>query len=336
MSANTVRSSIRNYKILLRGVKNPIWTEEEKVHLSPLDIKPDRLIRIFGLNETTDRLGLYYSETYDLLSDKYSEETITRLILLLTKMAFITNEVDTRTSIIDVWDRIVSVIPEIKISQSEDDNPSGDSKDGISGQKERSSGDGTTSTSSGNTSEGATTSTQSEQSDEERTSGSGGKKNIPYFFDGLQFGHLDPNDQNTHGISRVCNEIKNFSGRKLVESFPIAAAFLTRALIEQSITYYAKTHYVQAQSKLIWGYIYNGRRDPQLSEIIDAFNRSLANYIPEQTIRDYFTALFSNYNTVANPLNWVVHRPHEFVISPKILIDLPGNGLLAVINYLLL
>ena len=88
---------------------------------------------------------------------------------------------------------------------------------------------------------------------------------------------VDPNNPNTHGVSRVCIEIKAFSGRKLVDTFPIAAAFLTRSLIEQSIIYYAKTHNVQAQSKAIWSQICSGANDPKLSEIIKAFNKSLSN-----------------------------------------------------------
>lgn len=338
MSANKVRTGIKNYKILLRGVNNPIWTDEEKSRLSPLDIKPDKLIRILGLRDTSDRLGLYYSENYDLHSNKYSDESITKLITLLTKMAFITNEVNTRTSIDDVWDKIVSEIPEFATQQTEDNTPQDDSSgtDGSNGTQ-TAGGSGTTPTTGGNTSRGQDTPppTNGEYPNGESSSGNGGKKNIPYFFDGLQFGHLDPNNPNTHGVSRVCIEIKAFSGRKLVDTFPIAAAFLTRSLIEQSIIYYAKTHNVQAQPKAIWSQICSGANDPKLSEIIKAFNKGLSNYIPDKNIRDYFTALFGNYDQTANPLNWVVHRPHEFVISPKSLIDLPGNGLLTVINYLL-
>jgi len=336
MSANMVRTGIRNYKILLRGVDSPVWTKEDKLQLSPLDLKPDKLIRILGLKDTSERIGLYYSDDYDLLSDRYSSETITKFIVLLTKMAFITNEVNTRSTIKDVWDKIVSAIPEFDVPLPKESTPPENPTGTKSNDGKPPIAEGSPTFVGGNKSDGTSTPpTNGGQSGGADTSGNGGKKNVPYFFDGLQFGHLDPNDPRTHGISRVCNEIKNFSSRKLVETFPIAAAFLTRTLIEQSITYYAKTHNVQAQSKLIWDQINNSQRDPQLSDIIKAFNKSLANYVPAQKIRDYFTALFANYNTTANPLNWVVHRPHEFVISPKSLLDLPGNGLLRVINYLL-
>lgn len=335
MPANTVRNGIRSYKILLRGVDADVWTKEEKQRLSPLDLKPDKLIRILGLKDTSERMGLYYSDNFDLISNKYSEETITKFIILITKMAFITNEVNTRTTINDVWDKIVSEIPELNILTIDDESTSQDNPT-ITVSDDRNAQIGSCNppirvNGSGGSSIPPANAGQSESS----VSGNGGKKNVPYFFDGLQFGHLDPNDPDTHGIARVCNEIKNFTSRRLVEAFPISAAFLTRALIEQSIIYYAKTHNIQAQTKLIWSRIYNGKRDPQLSEIVESFNKSLSDYIPDQNVRGYFIALFKDYNITANPLNWVVHRPHEFVLSPNSLLGLPGSGLLKVVNYLL-
>lgn len=46
--------------------------------------------------------------------------------------------------------------------------------------------------------------------------GAGGNKNLPYFFQGLNYQNPDPNDSDSHGISRVCKEIQLFSNRKLV------------------------------------------------------------------------------------------------------------------------
>lgn len=143
-------------------------------------------------------------------------------------------------------------------------------------------------------------------------------------------------DQNTHGVARVCCEIQKISKNRLVETYPIASAFLTRALIEQSLIYYAKMHNVQATSTRIWTRIEERSNNvPQLSKIVEKYNRNLNNFIPDSNICNYFTSLFSDYNTIANPLNWVVHKPHEFVVSPDKLRDLPAQGLLHVINYLI-
>lgn len=107
---------------------------------------------------------------------------------------------------------------------------------------------------------------------------------------------------------------------------------MTRSIIEQSIKYYSHQHYIQGQGKLIWA---NIEKLSKLSQIIDNYKKNLANYITDTTIRDYFTALFDNYNDTVNPLNWVVHRPSEFQLDASTLIELPRKGLLAVINYFL-
>ena len=53
-------------------------------------------------------------------------------------------------------------------------------------------------------------------------------------------------------------------------------------------------------------------------------------------IRDrYFTALFGDYEKNVDPLNWVVHRPAEFQLDTKTLVELPKRGLLTLINYLI-
>lgn len=96
--------------------------------------------------------------------------------------------------------------------------------------------------------------------------------------------------------------------------------------------YYSKKHTIQAQNKLIWEDI---KDISKLSEIIKKYNRNLSNYIPDATIRQYFTNLFGNYETNVDPLNWVVHRTSEFQLDAATLIDLPKRGLLAVINYML-
>lgn len=162
--------------------------------------------------------------------------------------------------------------------------------------------------------------------------GSGDNRNLPYFFQGLQYGALDPNDPNTHGVAQVCKEIQLFSEKKLVAIYPIASTFLVRALIEQTIIYYSKNHNIQGQNKLIWE---NIKDQSKLSKKIDNFKRNLPNYILDATMRQYFRQLFDNYETTVDPLNWVVHKPAEFQLDAQSLIDLPRKGLLSLINFML-
>ena len=159
----------------------------------------------------------------------------------------------------------------------------------------------------------------------------GGSRNLPYFFQGLNYSSLDPNDADTHGVSAVCRELQLFSDRRLVSNYPIASAFLVRALIEQSIIYYSKKHNIQGQNKLIWENIKNISK---LSSIIDNYKRNLHNYITDASMRQYFTTLFGNYQDNVDPLNWVVHKPAEFQLDATTLIELPRKGLLALINFM--
>lgn len=155
---------------------------------------------------------------------------------------------------------------------------------------------------------------------------------MPYFFQGLNYSSLNPNDAETHGVTAVCRELQLFSDRRLVATYPIATTFLVRSIIEQSIIYYSKKHYIQGQNKLIWEKI---KDIGKLSEIIENYKRNLPNYITDTTMRQYFTNLFGNYKDNVDPLNWVVHRPAEFQLDSSTLVELPRKGLLTLINFLL-
>ena len=161
----------------------------------------------------------------------------------------------------------------------------------------------------------------------------GGNRNLPYFFQGLDYSRLNPNDADTHGVSEVCRELQLFSEKRLVATYPIATTFLVRAVIEQSIVYYSKKHNIQGQNKLIWE---NIKDIGKLSKIIDNYKRNLPNYITDATMRQYFKNLFDNYEDNVDPLNWVVHRPSEFQLDSVTLVELPRKGLLALINFMLL
>lgn len=106
-----------------------------------------------------------------------------------------------------------------------------------------------------------------------------------------------------------------------------------RAIIEQSIIYYSKKHKIQGSDQLIWSRI--EKDSGKLSRIIANYIKNLPNYITDTNIQQYFNKLFKEYGDNIDPLNWVIHRPAEFLLDANTLIKLPQKGLLAVINYLL-
>lgn len=73
----------------------------------------------------------------------------------------------------------------------------------------------------------------------------------------------------------------------------------------------------------------------KLSSIINIYKRNLTNYITNQNMQEYFLDLFQDYDKEVNPLNWVVHRPEQYQLPAKDLIDLPRKGLLSLINFLI-
>lgn len=115
----------------------------------------------------------------------------------------------------------------------------------------------------------------------------------------------------------------------------MAAAFLMRTIIEHSLIYYSKKHKIQGQDKYIWGDISNNNGAMKLSSIINIYKRNLTNYIANQNMQEYFLDLFQDYDKEVNPLNWVVHRPEQYQLPAKDLIDLPRKGLLSLINFLI-
>ena len=138
--------------------------------------------------------------------------------------------------------------------------------------------------------------TDTENGDTNNWKGAGGNKNLPYFFQGLNYQNLNPNDANSHGISRVCKEIQLFSNRRLVDTFPMAAAFLMRTIIEHSLIYYSKKHKIQGQNKYIWENISNNGSAIKLFKIINNYKNNLSNYILDVNIRAYFMDLFGDYD----------------------------------------
>lgn len=341
-----IKKYIRQYKILLRGINNNKLTTNEKKSLNPLSLKPDKLIRLFNLGETTNTLGLSYNDNYELISSYLEPSELDEIICILTQKAFIENTINTRNNFNDIKEYIQPILDVANQRQIEttsditdsshntaDDTKNIDNTSIITDNKNNDSSFVANGTEMAATTENYVNINPSAPSDFPK--GTGGKTNLPYFFQGLQYGHLNADDPETHGIIRVCNEIQNFTKRKMVKDFPLASAFLTRALIEQSIIYYSKKHHIQAQNKLIWSRISQNNQAPELSKIIKNYNNNLPNYITDSEMRKYFTNLFADYDNKINPLNWVVHRPSEFQLSPDTLCTLPSQGLLALINFLI-
>lgn len=318
-----------------------------KKHFDGLDITiilPFTTIqRIFNNREVRKLIGLDTSDE--------STFTVARMQLVIDASKWIVDEAGTLGIAVTrlfnkartIEDKLIPWIQEYMQGKDMDDRqdaeqdkqeqPTGQNDSNGAGEGATGSGaDATESRNSGDSggkeNGGATGNTDGGQA----TTRGGGNKNLPYFFQGLNYGSLDPNDAETHGVTAVCRELQLFSDKRLVATYPIATTFLVRSIIEQTIIYYSKKHNIQGQSKLIWE---NIKDIGKLSKIIENYKRNLPNYITDATMRQYFTSLFGNYEDNVDPLNWVVHRPAEFQLDINTLVELPRKGLLALINFML-
>lgn len=303
--------------------------------------------RIFNNREVRKQIGL---DTSNELSF-----TTARMQLVIDASKWIVNEAEAADTAVTrlfnkarvIEDKLIPWIQEYMQGKNMNDDhvtEQGDSEDAAEQNDDNRSDANTTNTGTNATNSGDANAVGGESNGQQggnagitgsgRTGTSfGGSRNLPYFFQGLNYGGLNPNDAETHGVAAVCRELQLFSDRKLVATYPIATTFLVRSIIEQSIIYYSKKHNIQGQSKLIWE---NIKDISKLSKIIENYKRNLPNYITDATMRQYFTSLFGNYEDNVDPLNWVVHRPSEFQLDANTLVELPRKGLLALINFMLL
>lgn len=328
LSPSDTKKFICNYKILNRGISSSSWTDSEKGQLTLLNIEPDKLIRIFRTRDATSLLNLSFDEDFNLISNTsyITKEKIDKLIIEFTRKAFIENSLNTRSSIYDegIYSLILNIIPELH-SESLEPGEEEPADPDPANQPENQPG--------------PEPQPDSPNSSPEPNPGMPparpNSRQMPYFFDGLNPSNLNRSNQLCHGLLQICKEISVYSTKRLINDLPSCGAFLIRSLVEQSIIYYSKTHNVSTGDKLIWQEIAPDDRTPKLSTIIGKYCRegSAANYIPDTTIRAYFVHVFSNYNNTANPLNWVIHNPSSFMLSPEQLTNLPRAGLLSIINY---
>lgn len=288
--------------------------------------------RIFNNREVKKRIGLDVADE--------STFTFSRMQLVIDASEWVAQEAKSSGLAVtrlfnkarEIEDKVLPWLDTYMVGKDVDDNSAAEPPTGHDGDQGRKS---ISPTGSNNGSDAGQDEISKGETDATSSRGTltGGTRNLPYFFQGLDYSALDPNNSDSHGVSSVCQELKYFSDRRLVSLCPIASAFLVRAIIEQTMIYYSKRHKIQAQEKLIWE---NIKSMDKLSKIIENYKRNLTNYIDDKQMRNYFTALFDNYEDTVNPLNWVVHKPAEFRLDANALIELPRKGLLALINFMLL
>lgn len=328
LSQSQIKTFIKGYKLLYRGLNSSLFNLEEKNRLSILDVEPDKLLRAFNLRDTKKSLGLSYDDTFTLISSKLSSEDLDEIIYILTKKAFLENEINTRTpyystngtSVYDFIKHILDKYEEKDTDTQPAPNPPSAGKD----------------TPPPNGSDSNTPPSNTPLPPSGGPSQPQGGPAAPAFFSALYWGGVDPDDSENFGILAVCNEIKKFSGDKRnISNFPIAASFLIRNLIEHSLKYYARKNG-------FWSNIKTNPKDqdPKLSAIIKYYHNNLSNIFTDSNRRSQFSSIFSSQTSSTTSLllwelNSGVHSPESFIRTPLSLLKLPAEGLLDFISFLL-
>lgn len=366
LSISSINKYIKNYKILLRGLEGQ-WSPEEKAQLFILDIRPDKLIRIFDLSDTKRVLQLYFDGNQTLQSNLINATDLNEIIHVWTRKAFIENEMDTRTAfgefrfngdstgackhIAYILERYFNDVGDTgrdgpstgkDAAASSGSNfgtaPSGNESDT---EVDKTSGLGASGNSNANSNpnNGGGTTTGGGASSGGFNPGSsppmGGGPNLSHFFGALNWSNVRESEHNGKGVIAVCKELAKISGSSsFVNSYPICTAFIIRALIEQSLKFYAKKKGYWAA--IMQTYHSTGRNsgDPQLSFIINEFTTHKSVWIPDQNMRRIFEVVFARRIQV-DKFNLVIHCPECYTLSPDSLKAIPGEGLLALANYFL-
>lgn len=345
LSRGSINTYIKKYMLLSRGINSPEFTEEEKEKIAIHKVEPDKLLRLF-IGETRSALGLYYDASYNLCSNKLSVKDLNEVIHILTRKAFLDNEVDTRTSYrIPSGKSVYDFIKHILVKYENKNNETDLGLTSNNGYNNKNAGNDSETNNSHNQngtdeSENQNSYGQERSNNEHQQSGGPeapkGGSNVPVFFRSLCWQSIDKNLIDNRGILHICNEIYNFSAyERNITNYPIAASFLIRSLIEHTLKYYAR-------NKGFWNRIKTGKptdNDPQLSHILDYYKRNLPNIISDANLRNIFTSVFLSQSTSTSlllfELNTGIHSPETFIKSPLSLQKIPSEGLLTILNYFL-
>ena len=185
-----------------------------------------------------------------------------------------------------------------------------------------------------------TSNTQSEYFDgskENAETDAGGTKHSSFaskekqvlFFADFRYEHLDPTNNDNKGLIAVAKEIKNLSaanGYTGYHRFPIAASFLLRSLIEQTLLRHLKgaTVYARLSSN-------TSKATPELekmvSEVLKACQNSNYQMVNvDKKLGDDFVACFAGGGT-KHQLNKIIHSPAECQPNKEFLDSMANGGL---------
>ena len=188
--------------------------------------------------------------------------------------------------------------------------------------------DSETSNTQNDNADGSKDNTKTDESGATQPSFASKEKQVLFFAD-FKYEHLDPTNNDNKGLIAVAKEIKNLSvanGYTGYHKFPIAASFLLRSLIEQTLLRHLKgtTVYTRMSSN-------TSKATPELEKMVNEVlkacqnsNYQLVNV--DKKLGDDFVACFSGGGT-KHQLNKIIHSPAECQPNKEFLDSMANGGL---------
>ena len=343
--------SLREYRLLYIAVsKADVWSAEEKEALESLDLKPDRYLRLFRSGGAMLRLGLKYdNNNYQLSSSTYTINELSDILTFLARKTLIEGVIDTRYDWLDLfyprinehsellphvrelW-RLMGYTPPTPEPEPETAPPQDEPTEGEGAGSEARTGSG----------ERTTTPSASPLPN----SGDQPPRNTPppIFMANLNCTLTGPDNE---GVLLICEEIRRMSQSNTYMRFPIAAAALIRALLEQTFKYHLKHTPYFCGAGTCWAELVANLQpgfDPALGKIIDFIDRKMIrsghqdSVFPQTTDmhapKDAFNTLFQDGGVLKRYMDTVIHNPHITASTPYILNELSRGALVSFLNYI--
>ncbi len=332
LSMTEIRKHLRNDSLIKYGILAGKWTKDESECLQLTKIEPDKYLRIFS-SGAKNILKMYFDNSFIPHSTCFSDKDLYTILARFIRGAFIDESIDTRNMSFarpdgNLYKQIEDIIKKYDNANTDDSNQKNENKEEASQEKNPEA--------KGNNDEKKEYSYSYDQTNShENQANKSNTKNLP-LFGALNTSAIDNKNHKNRGIIFITNEIIRFSKYPLnLKNYPIAAAMLTRCLIENTLVYYLQQR--NEYDKLLRRFDYKSS-NIKLSDIVKYYIKSESNLFDTNSdnVKSRFNKLFKDYNDTANPLNWVVHQLNAFKLSAETLQTMVDEGLFDVIQYMLL
>ncbi len=149
-----------------------------------------------------------------------------------------------------------------------------------------------------------------------------------FYFENLAY-NLNPAIVEDRALIALCEDIKRISRAGAYRQYPLATAYLTRALIEHSCKHYLKINDGVAHGKLC-----GPAKDSSLTEILRYFCNN-PKLFPTKNYHRLFVGLFPNGGGIKDIMDLNMHHPHLSLPTGTILEGWASAGLRNLLEYLL-